>query len=115
MISGAGGPEGRSRDARPGQRAGERRIGMPWFPVWLLLMNAAAFFLMGRDKKLARQGRRRIPEKTLFLPVLLGGGPGGWLGMYRFRHKTKHWKFKLGIPAVTLLEYGALLLRTLLG
>lgn len=73
---------------------------------YLLAVNLWAFFLMGRDKGLARKNRRRVPERTLFLPVLLGGGPGGWLGMHVFRHKTRHWSFRLGFPAVTLAEYG---------
>ena len=34
--------------------------------------------------------------------------PGGWLGMYVFHHKTRHWSFVLGFPALTLLEYGLL-------
>ena len=51
---------------------------------------------------------RRIPEKTLFLFVLLGGGIGGTAGMFVFRHKTKHWYFKLGFPAITVLEYAGL-------
>mgnify|MGYP001027601361 CR=1 FL=1 len=77
--------------------------------LYLFVVNGAAFCLMGWDKGLARRSRRRIPEKRLFLPVLLGGGPGGWLGMYWFRHKTKHWKFVLGFPALTFLEYGILI------
>ena len=51
---------------------------MKYFCIYLFAVNLTAFALMGRDKSLARR-RRRIPEKTLFLPVLLGGGPGGWL------------------------------------
>ena len=63
---------------------------MKYFCIYLFAINLTAFALMGRDKSLARRRRRRIPEKTLFLPVLLGGGPGGWLGMYVFHHKTSH-------------------------
>lgn len=70
------------------------------FSVWLTLINALAFVLMGLDKALARRHRRRIPEKTLFLPVLLGGSIGGILGMSVFRHKTRHIKFTLGFPLV---------------
>ena len=69
---------------------------MKYFCIYLFAINLTAFALMGRDKSLARRRRRRIPEKTLFLPVLLGGGPGGWLGMYVFHHKTRHWSFVLG-------------------
>lgn len=74
------------------------------FPVCLALMNALAFALMGLDKGLARRHRRRIPERTLFLPVLLGGSLGGLLGMAVFRHKTRHTAFVLGFPLILLLQ-----------
>ena len=71
--------------------------------VWLVLVNLAAFVLMGVDKRRARRDQWRVPEKTLFLPVLLGGGLGGVLGMKKFRHKTRHWYFKYGFPALLVL------------
>ena len=74
------------------------------FPVYLVLMNALAFVLMGLDKSLARRHLRRIPEKTLFLPVLLGGSLGGILGMSVFRHKTRHSKFTLGFPLILAVQ-----------
>lgn len=78
--------------------------------VWYILLgiNVLAFSLMGIDKRRARRHLWRIPEKTLFLVVLLGGGIGGTLGMFFFRHKTKHWYFRLGFPAIAILEYAAL-------
>ena len=78
--------------------------------VWYILLgiNILAFSLMGIDKQRARRHLWRIPEKTLFLVVLLGGGIGGTLGMFFFRHKTKHWYFRLGFPAIAILEYAAL-------
>ncbi len=39
-------------------------------------------------------------ERTLFLLAALGGSAGVWRGMYAFRHKTRHWYFVLGIPAI---------------
>lgn len=68
---------------------------------WLVLINLAAFLLMGNDKQRAkRKGVRRIPEQVLFLSALLGGSPGAILGMWTFRHKTKHWYFVWGMPAI---------------
>ncbi len=77
--------------------------------VWYILLgiNVLAFLLMGIDKRRARRHLWRIPEKTLFLVVLLGGGIGGTLGMFFFRHKTKHWYFRLGFPVIAILEYAA--------
>lgn len=77
------------------------------FPVVLVIlvvMNVAAFALMGIDKAKAKAGAWRIPEKTLFLVTALFGGLGGTLGMTFFRHKTKHWYFKLGFPALLIAQ-----------
>lgn len=71
---------------------------------YLVLVNGIAFFLMGYDKYKAVHHKWRVPEKGLFLPVLLGGGLGGTAGMYVFHHKTKHWYFKIGFPLILLLE-----------
>ena len=72
--------------------------------LYLLAVNLAAFLLMGMDKGKAKKNAWRIPEKTLFLPVLLGGGLGGVLGMRTFRHKTKHWYFRFGFPLLLILQ-----------
>lgn len=75
-------------------------ILLPWLLAWTLL----AFALMGIDKALARGGRRRVPEKTLFLSAIAGGSAGALLGMFLFRHKTLHRSFRLGMPAILLAQ-----------
>ncbi len=72
--------------------------------LWLIFINLAAFAAMGIDKSRAIRGKWRIPEKTLFLLVALGGGIGGIAGIYAFRHKTRRKKFTLGFPALLCLE-----------
>ena len=77
------------------------------FPILLVVltvMNLLAFALMGIDKMKARRGSWRIPEKTLFLVTALFGALGGTLGMKVFRHKTKHWYFKWGFPALLVVQ-----------
>lgn len=74
------------------------------FLAFLLVMNLIAFALMGIDKAKAKAGAWRIPEKTLFLVTALFGGLGGTLGMSFFRHKTKHWYFKYGFPALLVIQ-----------
>lgn len=59
---------------------------------------------MGIDKRKAEKGAWRIPEKTLFLLTILGGGIGTIAGMYIFRHKTKKLEFTIGMPAILILE-----------
>lgn len=75
----------------------------------VILMSAVCFFLMYRDKRLARKGGRRIPEKTLFLTAALFGATGGTAGMLVFRHKTKHWYFKLFFPLMMAVQLAALI------
>ena len=77
---------------------------MNYFLLYLLLINAAAFVLMLADKAKARKNRWRIPERTLIGSALLGGSIGTLLGMYTFRHKTRHLKFTLGVPAILIAQ-----------
>ena len=77
---------------------------MKYFLLYLLLINAAAFLLMLMDKIKARKNRWRIPERTLFGSALLGGSIGAILGMYTFRHKTRHLSFTLGMPAILIAQ-----------
>lgn len=72
--------------------------------VWLIAINLVTFAVYGADKRRARRGAWRIPEKTLFLLPLLGGSVGALLGMRVFRHKTKHWYFVWGVPAILLAQ-----------
>lgn len=72
--------------------------------VVLLLINAGAAAIMYADKKFAVRHRRRVPERTLMVIALLGGSPGILFGMYAFHHKTKHPKFRLGVPAILICE-----------
>ena len=74
----------------------------------LLALNILSFFLMGHDKQCARKNRRRIPEKTLFLSAILFGALGGTLGMFIFRHKTRHWYFRVFFPLLLFLQAGIL-------
>lgn len=72
---------------------------------YLAAINLAAFFLMWLDKRRARRkGARRVRERTLFLSALLGGSVGAIAGMWLFRHKTKHWYFVWGMPAILILQ-----------
>ncbi len=71
---------------------------------FLLITNIVAFGLMGLDKARAQRHKRRIPENTLFLAAACMGAPGGLLGMYVFRHKTRHAKFRIGFPLLLMAE-----------
>ena len=79
--------------------------GLKIMLIFMAFMSLLGFCAMGMDKAKAKAGRWRIPEKTLLGIAFLGGGAGVWLGMELFRHKTKHWYFKYGIPVIALLEF----------
>ena len=72
--------------------------------IYLICINLIAFLAMFIDKRKAKKGKRRIPEKTLFTLVALGGGVGGIAGMYAFRHKTKKARFVVGFPLILIFE-----------
>ena len=70
----------------------------------LIIINMAGIIIVAADKRKAIRKRWRIPEKTFFLIALLGGSPGVYAGLLIFRHKTRHWYFMLGIPAIIILQ-----------
>ena len=75
--------------------------------LYLALVSAILFLMMGADKIKAKQGNRRISEKRLFALALLGGAIGGTLGMFIFRHKTRHWYFRFAFPLIALFHAAA--------
>lgn len=77
---------------------------MKFIFIYIVFTNILLFTLMAIDKQKAKLRQWRISEKTLFILALIGGSIGGILGMYTFRHKTKHLKFTLGFPAIILFQ-----------
>ncbi|MBQ7933459.1 MAG: DUF1294 domain-containing protein [Lachnospiraceae bacterium] len=73
---------------------------------YLAIINMVGFASMGIDKKRAIRGAYRISEASLFMVALLGGSMGSILGMQLFRHKTKHWYFVWGMPAILVIQLG---------
>lgn len=72
--------------------------------IYFIIINIFGFFIMWLDKRKAKKGVWRIPEKTLFIITALGGGIGTTAGMYVFRHKTQKIQFVIGLPFITILE-----------
>ena len=79
--------------------------------VWLVI-NVITFILYGVDKRRAKQGAWRIPEKTLLTGTWLLGGVGAWLAMRVFRHKTKHIAFQVSAPIGAVLSIVLMILTT---
>ena len=72
--------------------------------IYFIVINILGFLAMGIDKWKAKRHARRIPENTLFMFTVLGGGVGTIAGMYLFRHKTKKKYFTIGMPLILILE-----------
>ena len=72
--------------------------------AYVIIINIVGLFSMLIDKRRAINNKWRIPEKTLFLIAILGGSIGSNIGMRLFRHKTKHWYFVFGMPAILIIQ-----------
>ncbi|MBR3281450.1 MAG: DUF1294 domain-containing protein [Clostridia bacterium] len=93
------------------------------FITGFILLNALGYYLMYRDKKIAKRNGQikkenpeadekelkkllftRISERTLMLTALVGGSLGVLGGMYKFKHKTQKPLFKYGVPIIIGLQ-----------
>ncbi len=72
--------------------------------IYLLLVNAAGFVLMGMDKRRAKRDAWRIPERNFFIAAILGGALGCYFGMQVFHHKTLHKAFTIGMPVILIVQ-----------
>ncbi len=71
---------------------------------YLLTINLFTMYTFFLDKGKAKNHKWRIKERTLFLLSIIGGSFGALLGMKLFKHKTKHWYFKYGIPFILIIQ-----------
>ncbi len=76
--------------------------------ICLGVLNLATFIVYGWDKFSAGQGWRRVPEKILLLLAFFGGTPGALAAMALFRHKTRHLKFRYGVPLMIIMQIALL-------
>lgn len=84
----------------------------------LVLMSLVTAGVYAWDKRRARQGGRRVPEARLLLLTLLGGAMGAYWAMRTVRHKTKHWRFRILVPLLAIVQlaiFGSLLWRAWTG
>lgn len=69
-----------------------------------VIMSAVAFIIFGYDKLMAKKGGWRIPERVLLTLAVILGGPGAYIGMKVFHHKTLHKKFTLTVPVFAVIQ-----------
>ena len=74
--------------------------------AYILLISLISVIVCIYDKKISKKNQveLRIPEKTLMLLSALGGGVAMFLCMLAIRHKTKHFKFMVGIPVIMIFQ-----------
>ena len=97
---------------------GQRLVGWwPWVLGWILIASLIAFIAHGRDKRAARLGRRRTPERTLHLLELIGGWPGALLAMTVFHHKTRKASYFLVTASIVVawIAVGVFVVRSRFG
>ncbi|WP_209122054.1 DUF1294 domain-containing protein [Alkalihalobacillus sp. BA299] len=82
---------------------------MFYIASYFICISIVGLMLMGLDKRWARERKNRIPERTLFVIAFIGGSLGVYIGMMQFRHKTKKFKFRIGIPMVIVLQIAILI------
>ena len=75
--------------------------------IYLVTINVATFFVYGIDKWKAKQSMWRVRETALISLAILGGSIGAWLGMRAWHHKTRHKKFRYGIPLIIIIQVAA--------
>lgn len=63
--------------------------------AYYIILTIITFLVWGIDKFRAKVQQWRIPEKTLYGLIVLGGGIGALAGMSIFRHKTRKPQFKI--------------------
>lgn len=78
------------------------------FYWYLAIINIVVLVVYGGDKLFAKLDSWRVPEKVLLLMALFGGSIGALLAMQIFRHKTRHLKFRYGVPVILLLQVAGL-------
>ncbi|HIS04349.1 MAG TPA: DUF1294 domain-containing protein [Candidatus Fimenecus stercoravium] len=61
------------------------------------------------DKYAAKHKKRRVPERTLLLVAACGAALPMFIVMQLIRHKTRHKKFMIGLPALFLIHAAGVL------
>jgi uncharacterized membrane protein YsdA (DUF1294 family) len=72
--------------------------------IYAVLINLSSFAIIGYDKRMAKIGGWRVPEKNIFLLAFMGGALGVYLGMIHFRHKTRHLVILYGIMLLIIVN-----------
>lgn len=78
---------------------------MQYLLIYLAAINLTGFLMMAADKQKAVKSKSRVSEKAFFIVAWLGGSLGVFLGVFTFRHKTRHKKFTIGLPFIMAAQF----------
>ena len=81
--------------------------------VVLIIWNWVVFLTYGADKRRAKKNKWRIPESVLMAMAFFMGAAGALFGMRYYRHKTKHLKFKIGVPLCLVFNIAIIVMMVL--
>lgn len=84
-------------------------ISVQWAAAWLIAVSLMALVVTMADKRRAKRGGFRIPERTLWFVAILGGSAAMYLTMRGIRHKTLHRRFMWGLPLLMVAQIGMFL------
>lgn len=77
---------------------------------YLITLTLLTFLAFGWDKRLAKNGKKRIAESALLMLTFLGGTFGALIGMTFFRHKYAKKTFILKLVLVVAVQLGLIFL-----
>ena len=74
--------------------------------IYLIVISLISIIVCIYDKVVSKKNKveLRVPERDLLLLSAFGGGVAMYITMLLIRHKTKHKKFMIGIPAIIIAQ-----------
>lgn len=72
--------------------------------VYLLSVNVLTLAVYVIDKIKAKRHAWRVSELTLLALAAVGGSVGAMVAIFVVRHKSRHLKFRYGVPLILLLQ-----------
>ncbi len=84
----------------------KENLALSIFLAYIAVISLISIVVCIYDKKISKKNRveLRTPEKTLLLLSALGGSVAMFITMQIIRHKTKHFKFMVGIPVIFVIQ-----------
>ena len=75
--------------------------------IYLIVISLISIIVCIYDKVVSKKNKveLRVPERDLLLLSAFGGGIAMYITMLLIRHKTKHKKFMIGIPAIIIAQF----------